>query len=368
MTIEKQIIIWKNDLNSIAEIGWHEVRTTAFIKKCIGKPSIIEGLRDNKVGAAFALGSGTEKIFLRADIDGLPVQNGVKHICGHSSHIAGLLGAYHYLKSKESELNQKNKQVLFIFQPAEETFPSGAKAFVDIYPELFRDSRYGFGVHNNPSIPVGSVELKSGVRSAAGDYVEIEVIGKSIHIESTPHGIDAIYGASLIVQAVRDFQKIFPHFGDTLVFNLNTVQGGTAPNIVAGNVKMTGDVRWFEEKDKKKVKEFLTKLPALINPLFGGKVLVTYYDAYPPVINNPLLTKTITAMLKKKSNFSVVKSSSKNLGIEDFCYYTDIAPCLFTNVGVGGNHFPHTEEYTVSDSGTLAIFDYWKFIIDWWLQ
>lgn len=368
MNIEKKIIIWKDHLDTIAEIGWREINTTEYIKDCIGKSSIIKGLGENKVGAAFILGNGKEKIFLRADIDGLPVTDGVKHICGHSSHIAGLLGGYHYLKDKEEELTKKNKQILFIFQPAEETFPSGAKAFVDTYPELFRGAKYGFGVHNMSGLPVGSIELKNGVRSAAGDYVEIEVVGKSIHIESTHKGVDAIYGAALIIQAVRNFQKKFPNFGKDLVFNLDTIQGGTVPNIVAGNAKMAGDIRWFDEKDKKRVKDFFTSLPNLVEPVFGGKIKVTYYDAYPPVKNDTVLTKKIAEMLQKKSKFTSVENKHKNLGIEDFCYFTDIAPCLFANIGVGGNAFPHTENYKVSDKGTLAIYTYWKLLIDWWME
>lgn len=368
MDIKTQIITWKKHLNAIAELGWREIKTTEYIKNCIAFPSLIEGLGEYKTGAAYVLGKGKEKIFLRADIDGLPVRNGVKHICGHSSHVAGLLGAYHYLKQKEQELERKNKQVLFIFQPAEETFPSGAKAFVDTYPELFKDSMYGFGVHNTPSLLVGSIELKEGVRSAAGDYVEIEIIGKSIHVESTLQGIDAIYGASLVIQSVHDFQKKFLNFGDTIVFNLDTIQAGTAPNIVAGYAKLTGDIRWFDEKDKQKVKNFFQNLSETIKPLFDGKVVVTYYDGYPPVKNDSQLTNLIVDVIKKNNKFSLVNQKTKNLGIEDFCFYTDFAPCLFANIGVGGNCFPHTENFTVSEKGTIAIFDYWKLILDWWVQ
>ncbi|HSW97461.1 MAG TPA: M20 family metallopeptidase [Candidatus Saccharimonadales bacterium] len=366
--LRKQLITWKNDLEHIAELGWTEVKTTEYIKNCIGQPSLVDGLGENKTGAAFILGNGKEKIFFRADIDGLPVKNGVKHICGHSAHMAGLLGAFHYVKSKENELSKNNKQILFIFQPAEETFPSGAKAFIDTYPKLFTDCQYGFGVHDDPGLPLHTIELKDGIRCAAGDYVEIEILGKSIHVEHTPKGIDAIYGASLIVQAVKDFQKTFSNFGKTLVFNINTIQGGTAPNIIAGNTKMTGDIRWFSKEDQKKVKLFFKQLPKHINSSFGGEIIVTYYDGYPPVRNDSQLTSIITDVVKEKKTFSLIDRQVNSLGIEDFCFYGDIVPCIFTDIGVGGDHLLHEENFQVSDAGTLAIFDYWKLVIDWWLQ
>ena len=69
----------------------------------------------------------------RADMDGLPIQDigdkpyksqnaGVKHACGHDSHMAIALGAAEVLSKMKADLAGTVK---FIFQPAEEGAPEG---------------------------------------------------------------------------------------------------------------------------------------------------------------------------------------------------------------------------------------------------
>eukprot|EP00919_Chromeraceae_sp_WS-2016_P074059 GHVR01175211.1.p1 GENE.GHVR01175211.1~~GHVR01175211.1.p1 ORF type:complete len:247 (+),score=93.77 GHVR01175211.1:56-796(+) len=82
---------------------------------------------------------GPPFVLLRADMDGLPIQedSGVPytsltpnfmHACGHDAHMAMLLGATRLLKERESELPGT---VRIIFQPAEEG-GAGAKRMIDV--------------------------------------------------------------------------------------------------------------------------------------------------------------------------------------------------------------------------------------------
>ena len=367
--IKKLIKHYKNYLNKHAEIGWEEIQTTAYIKKQLHCDSIIEGIGDNRVGHITSVGNGSKKIFLRADIDALPTDSTPKHLCGHSTHTASLMGAYWWLKNNEKLLIDQDKEVVFVFQPAEETFPSGAKTLLEHYPLIFALCSYGFGVHVDPTIPLHTIRLLPHEACGAGDYLEIEVQGKQYHVKNTHKAIDAIEGAALVIQAVRAFQKEFPTFSETVVFNLNTIEGGTAPNITAEYVKMTGDIRWIHTKDQKKIKAFFNKLPQVIKQQFKGTIKVNYYDGYPPVLNNPTLTQSIHSFLHENSpKIKIVNKSTPTLGIEDFSFYTHHVPCLYADIGMGGEYDLHEEGFTVNDNATFEVYEYWKMVLTWWIS
>ena len=320
------------------------------------------------MGLITRVGRGTQRIFLRADIDALPTQSIPQHLCGHSTHTASLMGAYLWLQNYEKKLIAQDKEVLFVFQPAEETYPSGAKLLMDQHAGILTACLYGFGVHVDPLIPPGSIRLLSGEACGAGDYIEIVVTGKQYHIKNTHKAIDAIEGAALVVQAVRAFARQFPEFGREVVFNLNTIEGGTAPNITADSVKMTGDIRWIYKHDQKKIKQFFTNLPQIIQRHYGGAIQITYYDGYPPVYNDPKLTATMHAFLREQdAKMKLIVDDIPTLGIEDFAFYTHDVPCLYADIGIGGERDLHEEGFIVPDTSTLDVYEYWKKVLEWWL-
>lgn len=367
--IKKAIIQYKNYLNKHAEVGWEEIKTTAFVKKTLSCESVIDGIGDNQVGLITTLGKGSKKIFLRADLDALPTDSRPQHLCGHSTHTATLMGAYVWLKSQEQMLKQLDKEVIFVFQPAEETYPSGAKTLLERHPFIFAACDFGFGVHVDPTIPLGTIRLLSKEACGAGDYIEIEIKGKQYHVKNTHQAIDAIEGGALVIQAVRTFQKEFSQFGETVVFNLNTIHGGTAPNITADYVKMTGDIRWIHKHDQKKIKTFFKKLPTIIKKHFKGTVSIHYYDGYPPVYNSPQLAVKIHSLLNQyKPKLQIVNRGVPTLGIEDFAFYTHHVPCLYADIGIGGRYDLHEEGFAVSDEATWEVYEYWKMVLTWWMK
>ncbi len=362
---EQTVLTHKHNLDQCAELGWNEIKTTKYILANINESPLIKGFGDTKVGALYKLGKGTRAIFLRADIDALPTLGAPKHICGHSTHTAALLGAYHYLQSRESDLTMHDKSVYFVFQPAEETFPSGAAAIVKDHAKLIEQCEYGFGLHVAPELSAGCIGLQSGVINAAGDYIEIEVKGKSIHVKSTPKGIDAIEAAAMIVQKVRSFQKSFPQFGKEVVFNLNTIKGGTAANRVADHVIMTGDIRWQHAEDAQQIKIFFNNLAQSLKEHTNATVIVSYYDGYPPLYNTPDLTDMIATYLKP--TFTIQRMDIETLGTEDYSFLSARTKSLYAKIGIGGKIDLHDDLFDVPDDGVLLSYKYWQHVLDWWI-
>lgn len=365
---DPSVIKYKNDLDAIAETGWNEVKTTAYIDSVIKQKSLVNGFGEKKVGRIFSIGKGSEKIFLRADIDALPSKNGVKHICGHSTHMASLLGAFQWALSKELELTKKNKQIIFIFQPAEETFPSGAAEIIKKCPELIDSIKYGFGLHVAPDLPAGKIGIFDGIINAAGDYFEIEVYGKSTHIKSAPKGIDAIEGAAYIVQRFKKFQKEFPNFGKDVVFNIDTIKGGTSPNRIADTVFMNGDIRWFNKEDQEKIKKFFSDLPNEIKKIYNGQLKIRYFDGYPPLNNDTNLTTLVKTYISNDSDLSITDNVKKSLGTEDFSFYSEKIPTLYAKIGMEGKHELHDDMFYTDNHTVKLAFIYWLSIIDWFIS
>jgi amidohydrolase len=134
--------------HSHPELSHQEQETAAKIADELSKLNTYEvhtGIGGHGLAAVFRNGPGTT-VLLRADIDGLPVQEDtglpyastvrmkdlqgtdhpVMHACGHDMHITGLLGAAELLvKAKDSW----SGTLILCFQPAEER-GDGARAMV----------------------------------------------------------------------------------------------------------------------------------------------------------------------------------------------------------------------------------------------
>src|SRR5699024_2901616 len=97
-------------------------------------------------------------IALRADMDALPIQemndvayksrnSGVMHACGHDVHTASLLSVVRILQRLKDEFSGTIK---FIFQPAEEKIPGGAKKMIEEGVLENPSPKYVLGQHTMP--------------------------------------------------------------------------------------------------------------------------------------------------------------------------------------------------------------------------
>jgi amidohydrolase len=368
-TIDNRILRYKNYIHIHPESGWQEIGTTAYVKEQLHANSLIEGLGENKTGAVFVVGDGKTSIFVRADIDALKTSNGPQHLCGHSTHTAALMGAYHWLKDHESQLMAKDKKVLFIFQPAEEVHPSGARTFLDTYPDILSRSLYGFAIHVEPKLPIHTIRIQDGPVLAANDVILVSIKGRAAHVKDTPKGIDAIDGASQIVRLFRNFQKEFPTFGTDIVFNFNMIQGGVAPNCIAEEASLQGRVRWLNTEDQQRVRNFFVKLPSLLRKTFPGSIDVQYIQSVPPnCVNDRRLAEIISNYMKTHSHFEILRDGSTRLGSEDFAHFSHQYQTLLSQVGINSPYDLHESQMVVPDKATLDVYYYWKNVLQWWIE
>jgi amidohydrolase len=361
--MNSKILIYKKELDSIAEVGWNELKTTRYIKDTLLAKPLRIGFGNKKVGILYEIGHGSKAILLRADIDALQTKNGIKHICGHSSHVAALMAAFIY-KYKDI-IKQHKKTVYFLFQPAEETYPSGAKTFLDECSSIIPKIKYAFAAHVRPKLPLHTLGLLPMV-VGRGDYMEFSIHGKMVHVKNAPLGIDALEAASHIVLFVKHLQK---RFEKHLRINIGVALAGLQPNAVPGYALLKGDIRMKNDKYQDIIKKLLRQQIDKIEKKVGATIDFKYFDGYPPLVNDKKLIMQIAGIMRNTTRLKL--NFDKNLftfGSEDFSFIANKIPSVYALIGTGNNHDIHEEQCTISDEGTIDIYTYFKQIISWWLQ
>lgn len=360
----KDIITYKTQLNRIAELGWQEVQTTAYILQHLKAKPIKHGFANTQSGLLYKVGEGSTRILLRADIDGLKTARGVAHSCGHSTHMASLMGAFFDAKKMETELKRQNKEIYFLFQPAEETFPSGAVAFTRECSSILRTLKAAFTIHVRPLMPLGQIGLQSGPVWARGDYMEIAITGKMTHIKNNDKGIDALYAGALLVEKIHALQKNHP----SIRIGVGVMEAGRQANTVADRAILKGDIRLKKDVQQTKVKEKLHNICERVASLTGTKVKLSYFDGYPTVTNDRELTRTVRNSIVCTLGSQIVTQGLFSYGCEDFAYIAAQVPSVTAFIGTGDRHDIHEEQCTISDQGTMNAYQYFKAVVEWFVH
>lgn len=272
------------------ELSFKEYETTAYIKNMLTDLGIeileIEGLDTGVVGLLRGSQDGP-CIALRADIDGLPIQEestsafpsqrpGVMHACGHDIHYASLLCAAKILAAMRDEIHGSVK---FLFQPAEE-LNLGAKKMVSLGCLENPKVDAIFGMHNSPEIPQGTVAVKNGPLMAGVDRINLAIKGRGGHGGIPQRNADPIVAAAAVIQSLQTIvsRNLSPiDSGVVSVCNIQAGQG-TTNNVCPDEVKMYGTVRTYRRETKglmdRRIHEIVESIAAAYNTV--GEVEYIY--------------------------------------------------------------------------------------------
>lgn len=316
-------------LHKIPEPGFKEFKTREFILNNI--PNGFKVYRVAKTGILVCwYGNRKHKnieIGLRADMDGLPIEeetglkykslhSGYMHACGHDAHMALLIKTMYLVKSENI-----NRNILFIFQPAEEG-PGGAnhilksKKFKKLIP------KYIFALHIQPNLESGKIGLRKGPFLAATSEFKISIYGKEAHAISRSK-CDAVLGLTELIYIIKN-----KYNNDKYIVHFGSIKGGKKANIVADFSQTKGTIRTFSNKDMIKIKKYLQDTIKNISNKRGLRFKIDYISEYPVLINN----KKLVNRIKQFSN-NIVELSTFFYG-EDFAYFLNEIPGVFAFLGV----------------------------------
>ena len=281
-------------------------------------------------------------LLLRADMDALPIEEGANgltfrssipgrmHACGHDAHTAMLLGAARVLVSSRDALPQP---VRLMFQPAEEG-PGGA------LPMIRQGVLDGVGralmIHVHSELPVGTIGTRMGPAWAATNDFRLAVVGRGGHGAHPNLGVDAIYVAAQIIQAIQSVVSREVDPTDPVVVSFGTIQGGFRENVIADRVELTGTIRTLTDETRDQVKTRFEQLVAGYASAHRADVEMTIQDGYPALICDPEWTETVVKTLVRwLPNCRLHALDRPSLGAEDFAYVSHRVPGTVLNLGVG---------------------------------
>lgn len=201
---------FRHHLHRHPELSNDEFNTTASIRAVLEKYQIRVIDLPLKTGLVAEIGgiNPGELVVLRSDIDALPIEEksavdytsqnpGVMHACGHDFHTSAALGAAILLKAQEDSLSGT---VRILFQAAEET-GHGAPALIST--GALDNAAVIFGIHNDPSLPVGVIGSKDGALTAGVDRFAIAISGTGSHAARPHEGNDPIIIAGQVISALQ---------------------------------------------------------------------------------------------------------------------------------------------------------------------
>lgn len=278
---------------------------------------------------------------VRADIDALPLQedksrpycslnDGVMHACGHDAHTTIALGVAHYLKMHE---NEWSGCVKFFFQPAEETC-GGAERMVEAGCMEHPHVDYVIGLHMMPTHPYGVVELKYDDLNASSDELILRLHGKASHCAYPENGVDGIVMAAAVIQSLQSIvSRNLSPFQNTVI-SFGTINGGTAPNILAETVELQGTLRTTNPQTRAYALARIKTLAEEICSAYGGHAELIVNAGYDALINTNHIVDLVQAVAAERLGADhVVRKPYPSLGVEDFSFFLNKASGAFYHLG-----------------------------------
>ncbi|WP_420363941.1 amidohydrolase [Curtobacterium aetherium] len=259
------------DLHAHPELGFQEHRTAGVIADRlaeIGGITVTTGVGGTGVVGVLENGDGPV-VWLRADMDGLPVQERTglsyasthrgtdedgnegptMHACGHDIHVTWLLGALERLVATTSEWHGT---VVAVFQPAEEVI-SGARAMIeDGLVERFPTPSVVLGQHSAPA-PVGMVAVGSGAVMASSDRFTVTFNGRGAHGSAPQASLDPIVTAASAVVRLQTIVSREVGPSDAGVVTVGAFHAGTRPNIIPDTAVIEISTRARNEETRERI-------------------------------------------------------------------------------------------------------------------
>ncbi|KAA5971514.1 amidohydrolase [Pantoea sp. M_9] len=345
---------FRHHLHRHPELSNEEFKTTASIRAALEKYEIRVLDLPLKTGLVAEIGGiqPGEMVVLRADIDALPIEEksgveytsqnpGVMHACGHDFHTSAALGAAILLKAQEDTLSGT---VRILFQAAEET-GHGASALIDT--GALDKAAVIFGIHNDPSLPVGVLGSKDGALTAGVDRFAIAITGTGSHAARPHEGNDPIIIAGQVISALQTLIARNVPSAHNAVVSVTQIHSGSTWNVIPESAWLEGTVRTFNHDTRDLIERRLRQILAGIAAAFDTAISLDWQPGPPSVVNTAKWVDFALA-LGKDSGFDARRVEASPIG-EDFAFYQQKLPGAFIMIGSGGPHALHHPQFRVDD-------------------
>lgn len=309
-------------------------------------------------------------VLLRGDTDALPIEEdpynlknpravvskvpGVMHACGHDGHMAMLLSEAKILKGMEAEMEGN---VILMFEQGEEGHLNVENLCHYIQDQAFQiDTCYS--THVCWDVDSGKMACTEGSALSGIFAFRLGIHGTNGHgsrpdlAHSTVDCFVAIYEA---IQAIR-MKYIEPR--NCLVWSVGELYAGTAHNVIPGELKSEGTVRFLDVASGQRFWAEFRRILDHICPLYYCTYTLGRRLFFTPVVNFAPCRKAFCDGVETMVGTDVLTEWGPWMASESFCYMASMYPsvCTFTGIrnvelGTGANH--HTAQFDIDEAGLL---------------
>jgi hippurate hydrolase len=212
-----------------------------------------------------------------------------------------------------------------------------------------------FGQHVKPSLPVGTIGVRSGMFMASADEVHVTVHGEGGHA-AAPHELatDATYVASQIVVALQSVisRHCPPGVPSILTIGKLTAEGAT--NVIPERAHLEGTFRAMDEDWRAEGHALIRRVIRHTAEAHGATADIDIRVGYPALYNH----EAPTALVREAATEYVGPEQTVDLDRwfagEDFAYFLQERPGTFYCLGIrnedeGITHGLHTSRFTVDE-------------------
>jgi amidohydrolase len=341
-----ELVAIRRHLHQHPELSFKEEKTAEYISQLLTSWGIA-----HKTGiAGFGISGVIEgqqpdikTIALRADMDALPVTEanlidykslnvGVMHACGHDVHMTCLLGTVKLLQSLKGHFQGSVK---FIFQPAEESLPGGAKQMIAEGVLKHPDVDSILGQHVFPEMEAGKIGLRPGPYMASSDEINLTIRGQGGHGAIPDKVNDTVLAMAHIIIALQQIvsRKTPPRIPAVLSFGKVLADG--AHNIIPSEVVVKGTFRTFDESWRNAAHQLIKQVAQSTAEAMGVSCEVVIDKGYPVVVNNAAETERVREAAVAYLGEENVTELDIRTTAEDFGYFLQEVPGCFYRLGTG---------------------------------
>lgn len=364
--IDQELIRIRRTIHQNPELALKEFETAALVesylkdldlevKSGVGKTGVVGLLKGNSPG---------KTLLIRADMDALMIEESsdipyrsknknAMHACGHDAHVTWVLGAAKILSEHRDKLSGN---VLFVFQPSEESAGGGADEMIEEGIMLNPKVDAAIAAHVSPDIPAGKIGIKSGAVTSTPAGFTIGVTGRGGHASEPWKCIDPIMVLNQIYMGLQNITRNVVSADHPSVLSVTKFHGGAVYNVIADHAEMSGTVRTFGIEESQDISEAMNKIVHSTASMYDAVSTFQYNISFNSVINDvkmvELLRKSASEVLGGSEN---VVQNPVFMGGDDFCFFSDQVPSVYFFVGVRNEElncvYPlHSDHFNIDES------------------
>lgn len=378
---QEELVRIRRELHQHPELGWALDRTAALVRReldAIGVDYEADRYGRNTIVATINPQKDAFTIGIRADMDALPIMennhdkpyrsqnDGVMHACGHDAHTAMLLGTAKALYAIRDQLACRVK---LIFQPCEESRPSGARTMCE--HGVMEGIDCIIMCHVNCVDETHVISSNPGATNSSSVAFTITLGGKAVHVASPHAGIDALAAGVKVYNGIQLLvsREVDPF--DTCVLSVTSMQAGEGVAANADRCVLRGSIRCLRDETMAWAQKRLEELVRLTAEQSRTTWSLEWSgEPLPSAHNDPAMYEAFVASARKVVGDRRVILLAPSPGAEDFAYYEKERPGLLFGLGMrneqkGCCHPAHNKDWDIDeDALETGVKVFVQFVLD----